>query len=88
VPTFEELGIRGMDDAWVGIVAPARTPRPVIERLNIELERVMREPEMLTSYEALGRIVVVSSPEQMRAAIREELPRWTRVIRDARVIAN
>ena len=88
VPTFEELGIRGMDDAWVGVIAPARTPRPVIERLNAELERVMREPDMLASYEALGRVVAVSSPEQMRAAIREEMPRWTRVIRDARQIAD
>lgn len=88
VPTFEELGVRGMDDAWVGVVAPARTPRAVIERLNAELERVMREPDMLANYEALGRVVAVSSPAQMRAAIHEEMPRWTRVIRDARAIAD
>ena len=88
VPTFEELGIRGMDDAWVGVIAPARTPRHVIERLNAELGRVMREPDLLANYEALGRLVGVTSPAQMQAAIREEIPRWTRVIREMRVLTE
>ena len=88
VPTFDELGIRGMEDVSVGVIAPARTPRPVIERLNAELERVMREPEIGASYEALGRVVGVSSPEQMRAEIREETQRWTRVIREAGITVN
>ena len=84
VPTFEELGIRGMDDAWVGVLAPARTPRHVIERLNAELDRVMREPTLRADYEALGRVVGVTSPAQMQAAIHEEMPRWTTVIRAIR----
>ena len=84
VPTFEELGIRGMDDAWVGILVPARTPRHVIERLNAELDRVMREPGLRADFEALGRVVGVSSPAQMQAAIHEEMPRWTSVIRAIR----
>jgi tripartite-type tricarboxylate transporter receptor subunit TctC len=88
VPTFEELGIRGMDDGWVGIVGPARTPRHVIERLNAELDRVMREPELLANYEALGRVVGVSSPGRMQAAIREEVPRWTRAIREMRAVTE
>jgi tripartite-type tricarboxylate transporter receptor subunit TctC len=83
VPTFDELGIRGMDDVSVGVIAPARTPRPVIERLHAELERVMRQPNAGASWQALGRVVAVSSPEQMRAEIREETLRWSRVIREA-----
>ena len=85
VPTFEELGIKGMDDAWVGVLAPARTPRSAIERLNVELDRVMRERELLADFEALGRVVGVSSPGQMQAAIHDEAPRWTRAIREMRM---
>jgi tripartite-type tricarboxylate transporter receptor subunit TctC len=74
VPTFQESGLAGFDvTSWVGIFAPAKTPRPVIERLQKELAFV------------LGIEPVGNTPREFFEQVREDLSRWQKVVKAANV---
>jgi tripartite-type tricarboxylate transporter receptor subunit TctC len=83
VPTVAEQGFPGFAaDAWYGLLAPARTPRPIIDKLHAEVVRIMKLPE---SKERLGNVgfeIVASSPEEFAKLIRDEIPKWTKVVRE------
>ena len=86
VPTAAEAGIPGHEgDTLTGIVVPAGTPKPIIERLNAEIKRLMALPEVKDKLEALGFNSVASTPEEFAARIRTEFARWAKVIRDANI---
>jgi tripartite-type tricarboxylate transporter receptor subunit TctC len=86
VPTFIESGLEGfVVDSWVGILAPAKTPRPVIERLQKEIAAVLAEPEIRERYAILGIEPVGNTPEQYAQQIRADLARWEKVVREARI---
>ena len=84
VPTFIESGLEGfVVDSWVGILAPAKTPRAVIERLQKEIAAVLGEPEIRERYATLGIEPVGNTPEQYTQQIRADLARWEKVVRQA-----
>ena len=84
VPTVTELGIpAALAEAWIGIVAPARTPAQIIIRINRELVTLLGDPAFKQRLETLSFFPVISSPEEFRARIREDHLRWGPVIRDA-----
>ena len=84
VPTFAESGLPGfVVDSWVGVLAPARTPPLVIERLQREIAATLAEPAVRERYGVLGIEPVGNTPEQFAAQIREDLARWEKVIRQA-----
>jgi tripartite-type tricarboxylate transporter receptor subunit TctC len=85
VPTFDELGIRGITTVWIGMVAPRGTPRDVIARLHRELQRVFESPDLRAQYERAGRTIAVGTPEEMKATIRAEIPLWREVVLRARI---
>jgi tripartite-type tricarboxylate transporter receptor subunit TctC len=83
VPTFGEAGVAGIGESWVGIVAPAGTPRDVILRLNREIAKALESQDIKVYYDTAGRTIVASSPEAFAAIIREEIPRWREVVKKA-----
>jgi tripartite-type tricarboxylate transporter receptor subunit TctC len=84
VPTFVEGGQAGfVVDSWVGILAPAKTPRPIVERLQKEIAAVLAEPEVRSRYEVLGIEPVGNTPEQFAAQIKADLARWEPVVKQA-----
>ena len=84
IPTFIESGLEGfVVDSWVGILAPAKTPRPVVERLQKEIAAVLSEPEIRERYATLGIEPVGNTPEQYAQQIRTDLARWEKVVRQA-----
>ena len=86
VPTFREAGIADIEaTAWIGIVVPAKTPAPIVERLNREIVAVLREPASVEKLRAVYMEPVGDTPQQFGAFMREELARWTPVIRRAGV---
>jgi tripartite-type tricarboxylate transporter receptor subunit TctC len=86
VPTFIEQGVAGFDVAsWVGILVPAKTPRPIVDRLNRELVQALRDPEVVAKYETLGIDVVANSPEQFGEQIKNDLARWKGVVEQAKI---
>jgi tripartite-type tricarboxylate transporter receptor subunit TctC len=81
VPTFSEGGVRGIGLSWVGIVAPAATPREIVLRLNRAVARALQAPDIREYYDKAGRTIVADSPEEFAAVIRDEIPKWRDVVR-------
>jgi tripartite-type tricarboxylate transporter receptor subunit TctC len=86
VKTFIEAGLDGfVVDSWVGVLAPAKTPQPIIERLNRDTVAVLAEPEVRERYAVLGIEPVGNSPAEFAAQIRDDLARWEKVVKQANV---
>ena len=89
VPTAAEAGMPQLLIVnWFVLAAPAGTPRAIIERLNLEVNKVMQTAETQKHFVALGGEVTVTTPEQAGAFVREEYERWGKVIRDANIKAE
>jgi len=86
MPTLDELGLKGFQAvAWNGLTAPARTPRDVINRVNADVLKVVRSPELIERLRAEGSDPVGNSPEQYSAFLRDEIAKWARIIKFANV---
>jgi tripartite-type tricarboxylate transporter receptor subunit TctC len=83
VPTFAEGGVEGMGMPWVGIVAPAGTPKPAVARLQQEFARALAAPEIRAANALAGRTTLATTPEKFSEVIRRELPEWRSVIKTA-----
>ena len=89
VPTVAEAGLRDFDvTTWYGVLAPAGTPRPIINRLNAELVKVVHSPEVKDRLAATGTDPLTSTPEEFSAYIQREIAKWGDVIRKAGVKAD
>ncbi len=83
-PTLAESGFPGFDMvSWQALVAPAGTPRAVVDRLNAEVAKVLKTPEMKEKMTGLGTDVVANSPEQFAQYLREETAKWSKIVKDA-----
>src|SRR6266851_1460180 len=84
VPSFAELGYAGMDIAlWYGVVAPAGTPQPIVQRLNAALAKILNIPDIRRSLTDQGADVQGGTPEEYDAFMREESSRWGAVVKQA-----
>jgi tripartite-type tricarboxylate transporter receptor subunit TctC len=82
VPTIDEAGIKGFEaTTWHGIVAPAGTPKPIIDILHAALVETLKDPGVRHSLDELGVDVATDSPEQFAAYIHAEIPKWAAVIK-------
>jgi tripartite-type tricarboxylate transporter receptor subunit TctC len=89
IPTVAEAGLPGYDvTGWLGIVGPRGLPPEVVARLNAELNRIMRDPEMAARLAGQGAEVVTGTPEEFGAYVRGEIARWAEVTREAGVRAE
>lgn len=86
VPTLEEVGIKGFESYnWQGMVVPAGTPAPIVERLNKELNNALNSPEIRKSIESTGAEVGGGTPAQFGAFIKKETATWAKVIQTAKI---
>ena len=84
IPTMNESGFPGFEaGSWFGVLAPARTPRPIVERLNRAILAAMNEPELRKTYLNQGFDLNPGSPEDFAAFIRSETTKWHRVVAEA-----
>ena len=84
VPTFNESGQGGFDvTSWVGILAPAKTPRGIVERLQRDIAAALKTQPVRDRYAALGIEPVGNTPELFTEQIRADLARWEKVVRAA-----
>jgi|LauGreDrversion4_2_1035121.scaffolds.fasta_scaffold74589_2 tripartite-type tricarboxylate transporter receptor subunit TctC len=81
VPSFEVLG-------WVGLLGPAGLPKPITDRLNAEIARIMQMPEIVKAFAGMGYIARTSTPEAFHALIEKDLRMWDPIIRGAGIRAN
>jgi tripartite-type tricarboxylate transporter receptor subunit TctC len=88
-PTVLESGLPGFTfDAWVTIMTPAGTPKPIIDRLNAEILKALKDPDVLTKFASLGLTARGSSPQQLAVATREQLARYAKLMREANITAE
>ena len=86
IPTVAEAGVPGFEAvSWFGLVAPAATPKPIVEALSAETARILRLPEVNKRISELGAEPVGSTPQQYAAFIQSEIVKWRKVIKDAGV---
>lgn len=89
VPTLAELGIAGFDvDLWYGILAPAGTPKTVVDRFNSAFNEILARPRVRDALAKQGLVARGGSPEQLAALIAKDRPRWARVVKDAEITAE
>ena len=82
VPTIAEAGVPGYrSDAVLGLLAPAHTPRAIIDTLNAEAHKVMRQPNSVDSMRRMAVDIVLTSPEEFGRLIESEMQRWSKLIR-------
>ncbi len=84
LPTVAESGMPGFEaTGWYGLAAPARTPKPIVRKLNADANSALRSPELVDLLKAQGLEPVGGTPEAATELIRKDVERWTRLIRDA-----
>lgn len=83
LPTMMEAGVPGYEKVqWFGVLAPAGTPQPIISKLNAEMVRALRLPDVTKRLRDLGSEPVAGTPEQFDALIKSEIKKWARVIKE------
>ena len=86
LPTIAEAGVPGFEASqWYGIMAPAGTPEPIIARLNTEVRKALASKEIVDALDRDGAEPWATSPEEFRAHIAKEIPRWASVIAKAKI---
>ena len=89
VPTIAEQGFPGFSaDAWYGLLTTAGTPRPIVDKLNAEVVRIMKTPEAKERMANVGFEIVGSTPVEFAKLIREEIPRWTKIVLEGNIRAE
>ena len=86
LPTIAESGVPGFDvEVWFGVVAPAGTPRAVLQQLNAEINRALALPEVRRRFAEQGVRTIGGTPEQFGAYLQSQIKRWAKVVQDAGV---
>lgn len=86
VPTLSEAGASGYDvPVIIGIAAPAATPRPVVERLNTEINTILRRPDVREAWAKADSQTLSMSPQQFARALEGEIARWGDVVKAANI---
>ena len=89
VPTFAESGLPQYQyDAWFGLLAPAKTPAPILKKISEDVASVMKNDDVVKRLETMGAIPVVSTPEQFDATIRSDADRYGKLLKAAGVSGN
>ncbi len=89
VPTLDESGLKGYEvTSWFGLVAPGKTPREVIVRLNQALTRTTSDPKVREQLVGRGATVIQGTPEEFFAFVKNEIEKWTPVVKRVGVVVD
>ena len=86
VPTFTESGLQGFDvGTWYGFLAPAATPRPIVDKLNSEIAKTLAMPDVKEKLSSQGMEAFVSTPDQFAALIKADQAKFAKIIKTANI---
>ena len=81
VPTVADSGVPGFSmTSWWGIFGPARLPQPIVTRLNKELTSILKHPDVIKTFATLGVDAATSTPEELGALVKSEVPKYAKLI--------
>ena len=84
IPTIAESGLPGFEvDVWFGLLAPAATPRAIVERLAHEVRRALDAPEIRAKFAELSAVPSPTTPDQFAAIIRADIAKWAKVVKES-----
>jgi tripartite-type tricarboxylate transporter receptor subunit TctC len=82
VPTIAEAGVPGYESTiWIGVMAPAGTPKPVVERLNAEINKAIAKPEVREAWAKQGAVPFNMSTAEFDAYLRKDIEKWANVVK-------
>jgi tripartite-type tricarboxylate transporter receptor subunit TctC len=89
LPTIGEAGVPGYEfDVWYAVMATGGTPRDIVPKINADIVRLLKTPAIAERYAAAGLEPLTSSPEELAAIIKTEIPRWQKVVKAAGLKAD
>ncbi len=82
VPTVSESGVPGYEATiWLGLMAPAKTPQPIIDKLNAEIAKIINRPDVKEAWAKQGAVPMVMSPSEFDAFLRKDIDKWADVVK-------
>jgi tripartite-type tricarboxylate transporter receptor subunit TctC len=89
IPTVAEAGVPGFEATiWLGLMAPARTPKPIVEKLNAAINRTIARPELVAAWDRQGATPMVMTTAELDAFLRKDIEKWAEVARLAGAAAR
>lgn len=89
LPTVAESGLPGYEAMpWLGLVAPAGTPQPIVDRIHREVAKILEEPEIKERFKGWGLDIIGNTPAEFTSFIRRDIAQWNKVITNARIKAD
>ena len=87
VPTLAESGLKGFDiGTWFGVLAPVATPKDIVARLNLEAVKIIQSPDFRKRMDEIGAEPIGNTPEQMGKQIRDDVEKFAKLVKDAKVV--
>jgi tripartite-type tricarboxylate transporter receptor subunit TctC len=84
VPTIAEAGLPAYESTiWLGIMAPAGTPKEVVDKLNAEINKAISRPDVKAAWDKQGAVALVMSPAEFDAYLRKDIEKWAQVVKSA-----
>ncbi len=82
VPTVSEAGVPGYETTiWLGIMAPAKTPKPIVDKLNAEINKVLKDSDVIAEWAKQGATPMVMTPAEFDAFLRADIEKWAKVVK-------
>ncbi len=82
VPTVAEAGVPGYEATiWLGIMAPAGTPKAIVDKLNAEINKAINRPDLKAAWDAQGAVPLVMTPSEFDAYLRKDIEKWGQVVK-------
>jgi tripartite-type tricarboxylate transporter receptor subunit TctC len=84
VPTIDEAGVPGYDATiWLGVMAPAKTPQPIVDLLNAEIRKIMARPDIRDAWGRQGAVPMTMTPAEFDKFMRGDITKWAKVVNAA-----
>ena len=82
VPTISEAGVKDYESTiWIGLMAPAGTPKPIIDRLNAEITKVLSRPELKKTWNEQGAEPMIMTPDQFEKYLHQDIAKWAKIVK-------
>jgi len=89
VPTIAEAGVPGYESTiWLGIMAPAGTPKAIVDKLNAEINKAITRPDVKEAWDKQGAVPLVMSPAEFEKYLRADIEKWAHVVQVSGIKAD
>jgi tripartite-type tricarboxylate transporter receptor subunit TctC len=86
IPTVGEAGVPGYEATiWLGFMAPAGTPKPIIDKLNAAITRIVGQPDVRATWAQQGAVPMTMTPEEFERYLRDDIAKWANVVKTAKI---